>query len=208
MNAVIEDNSSPVRPVYFQMSCKSDETDRRIKTLYQLAQESHFESLSSVFVLNGDDCSICSDDPLEEMKIRARASLRIGNDIVSIHPDRIVGFVAQMPNRENFCVGFCLYPKTIVIDGHQISTGLGDRAYWSNFVQTVVFDHSRDENIDECVQSHRCVCRVLKQAEFDGILGVVVDPTLFWNLDELLLLESTIRSALDSHASLADTGVH
>jgi hypothetical protein len=208
MLAAMEDDSAPVQPVYFQMSCKIEDATRRIKALRHLAQDLHFNSVSSMFVFKGDDCAILEDDPLEEIKIRSRACLKIGDCYVSIQPERMVGFVAEMPNKEIFCIGLCVYPAKIKIDDSLIETGLGGKAYWANFVSTVVFDHSREENLEECVRSHRSVNRILKQAEQDGILDKVVDPTLFWELENLALLKSTIHSSARCHASLADTSVH
>jgi hypothetical protein len=208
MTPALEDDSNPVQPVYFQMSCKIEDAAKRIKTLRQLALDLHFDSVSSVFMFKNDDCSTHDYDPLKEIKIRSRACLKIGNCYLSVQPEKMIGFVAQMPNKEIFCIGFCVYPAQVKIDGHLISTGLEGKAYWANFAQTIIFDHSRQENVDECVRSHRAVCQILKQAEKDDILDVVIDPTLFWNLNDLLMLRATIRSSARCHALLADSAVH
>lgn len=208
MTPALEDDSNPVQPVYFQMSCKIEDATKRIKTLRQLALDLHFDSVSSVFVFEGDDCSIHDADPLEEIKIRSRACLKIGDCYLSVQPEKMTGFIALMPNKQIFCIGLCVYPAKIKVDGHIIETGLRNKAYWANFVQTVVFDHTRKQNVEECVRSHRAVCQVLKQAESDGILDKIVDPTLFWNIENLTVLSSTIRSSARCHASLADSGVH
>ncbi|MGE5608784.1 MAG: hypothetical protein ACM359_06000 [Bacillota bacterium] len=89
-------------------------------------------------------------------------------------------------------IGLCRYPKTVGIDGQEISTGLNGWC-WSSFCKTQYASNPACGGIDNFLRCHLGLVQLLDHADELGILGEVKDESGYWEQRDKAALVNEIN---------------
>lgn len=160
----------------FSFSTPSDRVSKVLRELHLFASEQSFRGVSPVTHCSGKGCMAGEKDPLAAMKDQARGLALANGRLLTFLPLSFSAFGCQLPNKRLFFVGFAKYPDFLTLkSGQTLSTPWVDQSLWHGTVDTL--DNRFIETIDDCRESHRLVCNLLKFAHELKVLKIVEDPT-------------------------------
>lgn len=172
--------SRTLPPVHFSVRADSDKATEIVARLHRFALGANFLSVSDRIRLTGEQCAVEENDPLATFKIKARGLFVEQKLVCSYMADIVDGFQALMPNGNNFDLAIGTFPESIEIMPGKIILPLPDGiSEAKTFVHTVRLNQNQTV---QCVESHRVVMAVLKEASHLGCEVSVQDPYNQWCL--------------------------
>tara|TARA_B100001778_G_scaffold334952_2_gene349543 strand:- start:43356 stop:43922 length:567 start_codon:yes stop_codon:yes gene_type:complete len=156
---------------------------RQTSVLHQLhlfAREQMFRGVSKILTFEGKDCQVGPKDPMAALKRQAQGIALANGRLLSFLPERFSGFGCQLPNKRLMFVGFAQYPTVVTAPGGQdFVTPWDGLAFWHSTVVTL--DPRFTDRPDDCSESHRMACDLLRQADSMDALRVVEDSTGYYH---------------------------
>jgi hypothetical protein len=168
-----------------ESTTNSPESARQIvEQLRQKALDLPFEEVSEIVEVSGESADFSKldrDDPNRWLLAQARQFFVLDEAYYSIKPSHVIAFTTSPGNgceAANF--GLALYPKTVEVDGDEISTDL-EHWSWSSFCKTQYASNPADGGVENFLKCHLAVVKLLDAAEELGILKEVRDEGKYWD---------------------------
>lgn len=146
--------------------------------LHLFAREKMFRGVTRMHVFEGEECRIGLNDPMAAIKVQAQGIALVNGRLLSFLPEWFSGFGCQLPNKRMMFIGFAKYPDVIITEsGQQFLTSYKDQVFWHSNASTL--DHTFSDYPEDCLDSHRLACNLLRYANEFKALRVVEDITGF-----------------------------
>ena len=137
-----------------------------------------FRGVTRLQGFDGEECRIGLNDPMAAIKEQAQGIALANGRLLSFLPERFSGFGCQLPNKRMMFIGFSKYPDVIVTEsGQQFLTSYKDQVFWHSSTSTL--DYRFSDYPEDCLDSHRVACNLLRYANEFRVLRVVEDITGF-----------------------------
>ncbi|MDI6824644.1 MAG: hypothetical protein QME87_09865 [Bacillota bacterium] len=175
--------------VYYWLRLNDGDPAAVLGRLRQAALDLPVEAVSEVLYFRGEACSwrnVGEGDPLWWILLQARKPVSAPRVWLDVEPIELHVFqVALGAGCEPAVFGLARYPEFLEVAGERVP--VPDAGAWT-WVGRVKTQYASNVSLDHFLRCHTAVCRILVEAERQGILENVHDEGGFWGTWDLEVL--------------------
>jgi hypothetical protein len=176
---------------------EGDETKARraVEQLRQKALDVPFKEIGEIVEVSGENAdyqNLVPHDPNLWLLVQSSRFIEREGQMFQIVPKHVIAFrtlPADGSEEANF--GLTIYPKTIEVEGNEITTDLEDWS-WSSFCKTQYASNPKAGGVENFVRAHLAVVALLDAAAELGILREVGDEGGYWEKRDARLLAQEV----------------
>ncbi|MEW5933984.1 MAG: hypothetical protein AB1816_10405 [Bacillota bacterium] len=192
--------------VYYWLRLAEGDPGAALGRLRQAALDLPVDAVGEVLHLRGEACSWRNaeeKDPLWWVLLQSRKSVQAGpGRWLDVEPVELHVFQVVLGSGcEPAVFGLARYPEFLEVAGERVS--VPDAGVWT-WVGRVKTQYASNVSLDHFLRCHTAVCRILVEAERQGILEDVHDEGGFWGTWDLDVLVRELREWNLLLASMAE----